>query len=92
MIGAYMSEKSFRNWVRSVLALAFLPLNQLEAAVDRKRSYQFDKSSPHFDKMDNFKKKFLDYIEKTWISGSYNPKIWSQWKKSKNLTNNNNEG
>ena len=87
-----MNEKSFRNWVRSVLALAFLPLNQLEAAVDRKREQQFDESSPYYEKMEAFKLHFLDYIEETWISGNYNPKLWSQWRKTKNLTNNNNEG
>ena len=87
-----MNDKSFRNWIRSVLALAFLPLNQLEAAVDKKREEEFDKSSPFFDKMEAFKTIFLDYIENTWITGNYNPKLWNQWRKSRNLTSNNNEG
>ena len=92
LISAYMHEKVFRNWVRSVLSLAFLPLNQIEAAVDRKREVQFEKTSPYYDKMEGFKNKFLDYIEDTWINGTYNPKVWNQWKKTSNLTNNNNEG
>ena len=89
---AYMAEKTFRNWTRSVLALAFLPINRIEAAVDRMRDTVFDKSSPFFEKMDQFKNQFLDYIEDVWLNGNYNPKIWNQWKKTKNLTNNNNEG
>jgi hypothetical protein len=92
LICAYMNEKSFRNWVRSVLAIAFLPINRIEGAIDRKRDHEFDKSSPFYDKMEAFKTEFLDYMESTWINGNYSPKIWNQWKKTSNLTNNNNEG
>ena len=42
---AYMAQRTFRNWTRSVLALAFLPINHIEAALDRKREEDFDKSS-----------------------------------------------
>ena len=89
---AYMAQRTFRNWTRSVLALAFLPINRIEAALDRKREEEFDKSSPYFEKMSKFKDEFCGYIEDTWLNGNYNPKIWNKWRKSKNLTNNNNEG
>ena len=87
-----MADKTFRNWIRSVLALPFLPINRIEAAVDRLREEQFDKSSPFSDKMESFKLEFCDYIEDVWLNGNYNPKIWNHWRKTKNLTNNNNEG
>ena len=87
-----MNEKSFRNWVRSVLAIAFLPPNRMEAAIDRRRAKEFDKSSPFYDKIEAFKSKFLDYMEETWINGNYKMKMWNQWRKTSNLTNNNNEG
>ena len=88
----YMQDKGFRNWVRSVLALPFLPLNLLENAVDRLREQQFDKESESYAEMEKFKHEFIKYIEDVWIHGHFNPKIWNQWRKSKNLTNNNNEG
>ena len=75
-----------------MLAIAFLPTNRLEAALDRKRDEEFDKSSPFYQKMEDFKHEFIDYMESTWINGNYDPKIWNQWKKTSNLTNNNNEG
>ena len=83
---AYMAEKAFRNWVRSVLGLAFLPINRIEAAADRKREEVFDKCSQYYEKMEKFKNDFLDYLEDTWIHGNYNPKIWNQWRKTKNLS------
>ena len=88
----YLQDKIFRNWVRSVLALPFLPLNRLEAAVKRMREGNFDKSSPNYEEMEKFKHAFIDYIEDVWIYGHFNPKIWNQWRKSRNLTNNKNEG
>ena len=72
-----MADKTFRNWIRSVLALPFLPINRIEAAVDRLREEQFDKSSPFSDKMESFKHEFCDYIEDVWLNGNYNPKIWN---------------
>ena len=87
-----MVEKTFRNWVRSVLSLCFLPINKIEAAIDRLKDMEFDKGCPEYNKMVMFKYDFPDYIEDTWINGNYNPKIWNHWRKSKNLTNNNNEG
>ena len=87
-----MAEKEFRNWVRAVISIAFLPLNQMEAAIDRFREKQFESSSPFFKKMESFKEEFLNYMEDTWINGSYSPKMWNQWRKTSNLTNNNNEG
>ena len=88
----YMNDKDFRNWVRSVLALPFLPLNRPENAVERLRHQLFDQSSESFLEIEKFKHEFIQYIENVWIHGHFNPKIWNQWRKSRNLTNNNNEG
>ena len=38
---AYMQDKSFNRFVRMVMALAFLPINRLEPALDRLREYSF---------------------------------------------------
>ena len=87
-----MSDKTFRGFVRSTVALAFLPINQLESAIDDLRDVEFDRDSVNFDKMMGFRDSFLDYIEEFWIHGHFPPKMWNQWKKASNTTNNNNEG
>ena len=92
MVVSYMNEKCFRDFIRSAIALAFLPLNQIEAAIDDLRTVDFEKDSLCYEKMCAFKTEYLDYIESTWIYGNFKPKLWNQWKKSSNLTNNNNEG
>lgn len=87
-----MVEKNFRGFVRSTIALAFLPINQLEAAIDDLRDIEFDKESSDYDKMMEFKDSFLDYVERVWIHGNFPPKVWNHWKKPSNTTNNQNEG
>ena len=89
---AYMGNKEFRNFVRSVVALPFLPLNQLEAAIDDLKAIDFDKETASYAQIVKFKEEFLCYVEKVWIYGNFEPKMWNQWKKATNLTNNNNEG
>ena len=87
-----MVDKNFRGFVRSTIALAFLPMNQLEAAIDELREVDFNKESAQYDKMMEFRDSILDYMEDVWIHGHFAPKLWNQWKKTTNLTNNNNEG
>ena len=87
-----MSDKNFRGFVRSTVALAFLPINQIEAAIDELRDTDFDQKSVNYEKMLQFRDAFLDYIEEVWINGHFAPKLWNQGKKAKDTTNNNNEG
>ena len=42
---AYCLDKEFRDFIRSVVAVAFLPPNQIEAAVDELRATEFDMNS-----------------------------------------------
>ena len=91
VVVAYCQEKDFRDFVRSVVAIAFLPPNQIEAAVDELRATEFEINSPFIEKISKFKDDFLDYLESTWIYGNYPMKLWNQWKQTKKLTNNNNE-
>ena len=92
VVVAYMCCKDFRDFVRSVVALPFLPLNQIEAALDDLKLVSFDKESPYFEESVKFQEKFIQYVEDVWLYGNYPPKMWNQWKKTKNLTNNHNEG
>ena len=92
MVVTYITVKEFRDFVRSVIAIAFLPLNLIEGVIDELRAIVFDSTSQCVKKMTSFQATFLDYIESVWLYGNYQPKMWNQWKRTKNLTNNNNEG
>ena len=89
---AYMCFKDFRDFVRSVIALPFLPLNQIEAAIDDLNQVEFDRESPFYDEAIKFKNEFIKYMEDVWLYGNYTPKMWNHWRKPKKITNNNNEG
>ena len=89
---AYMQDKQFNRFVRMVMALAFLPINRLEPALDRLREYSFSLTSQHYEKVTQFQPIFLDYFQATWISGSFPPALWNHHNKFKDLTNNQNEG
>ena len=89
---AYMQDKSFNRFVRMVMALAFLPINRLEPALDRLKEYSFSSTSQHYGKVSEFQPIFLEYFQATWISGSFPPPLWNLHNKFKDLTNNQNEG
>ena len=74
------------------MALPFLPLTQLDSAVDDLQDFSFDKSSPNYDKIVEFQEQLLNYFVQTWIHGSFPPSMWNSWMRGNNLTNNRNEG
>ena len=78
---AYMQDKQFNRFVRMVMALAFLPINRLEPALDRLREYSFSLTSQHYEKVTQFQPIFLDYFQATWISGSFPPALWNHHNK-----------
>ena len=92
MASLYLSEPTFTSFVRQVVALPFLPLTQLDSAVDELRDFDFNKSSASYDKIVSFKEQLLNYFEQTWIQGSFAPSMWNSWMRGNNLTNNRNEG
>ena len=76
----------------NVIALPFLPINQIEAAIDELRLMDMDKDSEFYEKMSKFQEDLLDYMEGTWVRGNFAPKLWNMWRKASDLTNNQNEG
>ena len=70
------------------MAIPFLPIDLICAALDKLQEYEFDQSSPFLDKMVKFKEYFLLYIEETWLHGSYPPRMWNYWMKPSGVTNN----
>ena len=79
-----MCFKDFRDFVRSVIALPFLPLNQIEAAIDDLNQVEFDR-----DEAIKFKNEFIKYMEDAWLYGNHTPKMWNHWRKTKRITTNN---
>ena len=51
MVVPYMKEKEFRDFIRSVIALPFLPINQIESAIDTLRAMEMNKDSEFYDKI-----------------------------------------
>ena len=67
MITCYARDKEFRRFVRSVCALPFIEIENLERAIDELRDVSFDASSPYHNDIIKFQESFLDYIEEVWI-------------------------
>ena len=76
MVVTYISVKEFRDFVRSVIAIAFLPLNLIEGVIDELRAIVFDSTS-QFVKMNSFQATFLHCIKSIWLT-----KMWNQWTKN----------
>jgi hypothetical protein len=91
MVVNYISVEEFRDFVLSVIAIA-IALNLIEGVIDELRAKVFHSSFQCVKKLTSFQATFLNYIETVWLYGNFQPKMWNQWKRTKNLTNNNNEG
>ena len=63
----YNEDKRLKALVRSVVALPFIQINQMEAALDELRDMEMTKESRHYNDMVRFKEDFLNYFEDTWI-------------------------
>ena len=63
----YTADSQVRDFVRSLAALPFLPINKLEAALDMLEDVSLDKDSPYYDDFEKKKLELTDYIERIWI-------------------------
>ena len=86
LVRAYMNDKKFKTFVRSLVAIPFLPLNQIREALRSLAVTEFPRE------LESSKFKLIEYLEKVWLVGKFPPKMWNLWGKSKELTNNRNEG
>ena len=87
MVTEYDDNVEFRDFVKSAIALAHLPLTDLEEGVEYLKSVQFDD-----DKCKEFQNYLCTYIEEYWINGPFPPQVWNCFKRTEDLTNNNQEG
>ena len=80
--------EDFRKFIKSSIALAHLPLQDLEKGLEYLKNMEISD-----EKCAKFKDEyFLPYIEKYWINGPFPPTVWSCYNRSDDLTNNNQEG
>ena len=86
LVREYMKNKNFRNFIRSIVAIPFLPLDQIQGALRALARTEFTGD------LERQKFKTLEYVETVWIFGQFPPKMWNLWGKTKELTNNRNEG
>ena len=84
----YGKDRLLTKFIRMVCALPFIEINKLESCIDELREFQFDKSSRFHKDFVKFQTKFLDYVERVWISGHFKPRLWNLFNKSTDLTNN----
>ena len=72
----YTVDKKFRNFVWRVLALPFLPVNQLIDAVDRLTDEDtFDDDDEDQAEKIEMKRKLMQYVQDTWMRGNFAPMV-----------------
>ena len=87
MVTEYDENIEFRIFIKKAIALAHLPLADLEDGVDHLKSVQFED-----EKVGEFQNYLCSYIEEYWINGLFPPQVWNCFERLEDLTNNNQEG
>ena len=82
----YTNDSKFRKFVRCVVGLPFLPVNDLQKAVDWLETWKFDHPDHEL-----FQREILAYITRFWINGPFPPQVWSVWARKRHNTNNHHE-
>ena len=58
----------------------------------RLRDLNIKSTSPYYRDFQRIRPLFLDYFDRTWISGAFPPQLWNMHNKVRGLTNNPQEG
>ena len=88
MTKTYENDPEFKQFVREATSLSHLPPDKLIDGLNYlKNNFNFED-----EKVQKFKTEFLKYIQEYWIEGCYPPKVWLNFQRSQDLTNNNQEG
>ena len=82
MVNDYIGDSKFKSFVRCVAALPFLPLTELESTVKELKNWKLASKEQEL-----FRDQFMEYIESYWMNGSFPPKVWNCWRKSRNTNN-----
>ena len=67
MTCAYHYDKDFRQFVRSICGLVFVPLDKLDDAIDVLKAVTFRETSRYYTSIVAFQPKALDYLDRVWM-------------------------
>ena len=70
--------------------MPYLPLAELEEALEEARAWTFNPDLPEKDltRILSFKSDTIDYFDSYWLHGSIEPATWNYWQHSRGNTNN----
>ena len=90
MATLYTQEPSFAAFVQSLVALPYLPLEEITAALEELQEFKFDQEIPEkdHDKIEEFKSALLKYTNDQWVNGDFPPRVWNFFGHARNNTNN----
>ena len=76
--------ESFSSFVRSLVALCYIPPSKILVAMSELEQFQFDPDMPDIptddmEKIEKFKSSILQYTYDTWIDGDFHPEVWNYW-------------
>ena len=60
----YITEKTFNTFFRMLVAIPFLPLVEINDALEDLASFNFNSLHPSLSKMEDFRDKILDYFKR----------------------------
>ena len=86
--GDYQSSAEFSCLVRAIFGLAYVPLERLAEAL--RNLYVLAKRLN--DRQAKFAVVLINYVERTWVNGSFPPETWNMFKHDGETTNNRSEG
>ena len=67
MSRAYHYDTEFRQFIRSICGLVFVPLDQLEQAVELLAAVNFKDTSRFYTSIVAFQIQILDYFNRVWM-------------------------
>ena len=67
MTRPYHYDKQFRKFVRSICGLVFVPLDQLDRAMELLAGVTFSDQGRFYSSIVDFKAKLLDYMDRVWM-------------------------
>ena len=80
----YDNNCEFRRFVKKVVALSSLPLQDLEEGFEILNRIQLEDETANESKA-----LLMTYIEDYWMNGCYPPFVWNTWGRTDDYTNNN---
>ena len=86
--GDYQNCAEFAAFVRAIFGLAYVPLSRLAEAVRN----LFILAKRLDDRQAKFALVMIEYVQKTWINGSFPPQTWNMFQHEGQTTNNFSEG